>query len=73
MMTTWIGDAQVTYLALRGGHGWTLTRSVAGAGAIALGERHEDTARREAGRARRRRLQGFFENGLALDRNATTQ
>lgn len=37
-MTAWIGDAQLTYLALRDETGWVLTRSVAGAGVTVLGE-----------------------------------
>lgn len=36
-MTGWIGDAQLTYLAVRGESGWVLTRSVAGAGKIVIG------------------------------------
>jgi hypothetical protein len=36
-MATWIGDDQVTYLAVRGAEGWLLTRKVAGAGALVLG------------------------------------
>jgi hypothetical protein len=30
-MTSWIGDAQCTYIAVRGVKGWVLTRKVAGA------------------------------------------
>ena len=37
-MTAWLGDAQLTYLALRDETGWVLTRSVAGAGVTVLGE-----------------------------------
>ena len=36
-MTSWIGDAQLTYLALHKESGWVLTRSVAGAGVTVLG------------------------------------
>ena len=37
-MTGWVGDAQLTYVALRGEAGWVVTRSVAGAGVTVLGE-----------------------------------
>ncbi len=37
-MTGWIGDSQLTYLAVRGKSGWVLTRSVAGAGTTVIGE-----------------------------------
>lgn len=37
-MTGWIGDAQLTYVAVRGKSGWVVTRSVAGAGTIVIGE-----------------------------------
>lgn len=38
MMTTWLGDTQLTYVALRGEGGWVATRHVAGAGATVLGD-----------------------------------
>jgi len=31
-MSAWVGDSQLTYLALRNDSGWELTRTVAGAG-----------------------------------------
>jgi hypothetical protein len=37
-MSGWLGDDQLSYLAVRGEMGWVVTRSVAGAGVIVLGE-----------------------------------
>lgn len=37
-MTSWIGDTQCTYVAKRTNSGWVLTRSVAGAETVVLGE-----------------------------------
>jgi hypothetical protein len=35
-MTTWVGDDQVTYRAVREGPGWVASRKVAGAGLLIL-------------------------------------
>jgi hypothetical protein len=37
-MSAWVGDDQLTYLAVRGETGWVVTRNVAGAGVTVLGE-----------------------------------
>ena len=37
-MTAWLGDDQLTYLAVRGDGGWVVKRKVAGAGVIVIGE-----------------------------------
>jgi hypothetical protein len=34
----WVGDDQLTYLAVRGETGWVVSRKVAGAGVVVLGE-----------------------------------
>ena len=36
-MTTWVGDDQLTYRAVRQGPGWVVSRKVAGAGLLILG------------------------------------
>ena len=45
-MTTWIGDDQLTYRAVRSAAGWVVTRHVAGAGKTIVG--HPTATLREA-------------------------